>query len=66
MNYQNKLWHINIDSNDSILELGGNIGTNSIIINSKLNNKNNHVVVETLKDIINKLEYNRNINNANF
>ena len=55
-----------IDSNDSILELGGNIGTNSIIINSKLNNKNNHVVVETLKDIIHKLEDNRNINNAKF
>jgi hypothetical protein len=29
-----------------------NIGTNSLIINSKLKNKENHVVVEPLTDII--------------
>ena len=58
------LKHIHPD--DIVLELGGSIGRNSCVINSILNNKNNHVVVEPNLDEATKLEFNRDINKLEY
>lgn len=55
-----------IEPNDVVLELGGRYGTVSCVIAYKQNNNGNLVVVEPDDTIINALEYNKNINNANF
>lgn len=55
-----------IDKNDKVLEIGANIGTNSVIINSKLANKDQHVAIEPLRDIVKKLDENKVLNNAGF
>lgn len=55
-----------INPNDKVLELGGNYGRTSCIINYLLNNKINHVVIEPQNDIIPFLTENKNINNFNF
>jgi FkbM family methyltransferase len=52
--------------NDIVLELGARYGSVSCIINSKLNNKNNQVVVEPDDRVWNALEQNRNNNNCAF
>ena len=52
--------------NDVVLELGARYGSVSCIINSKLNNKNNQVVVEPDERVWNALELNRNNNNCKF
>jgi len=52
--------------NDVVLELGARYGSVSCIINSKLNNKNNHVVVEPDDRVWNALEQNKNNNNCGF
>jgi FkbM family methyltransferase len=51
---------------DVVLELGARYGSVSCIINSKLNNKNNQVVVEPDDRVWNALEQNRNSNNCKF
>jgi len=57
-----------ITGNENILEIGGNIGRNSIIIASILNNHNNTnlVTLECCTSIATQLTHNRNINNLFF
>jgi hypothetical protein len=57
-----------LTGNEKILEIGSNIGRNSLIINYILSQKNNNnfVTLESDPDIANVLEYNRNINNFHF
>jgi len=50
---------------EKVLEIGGNIGRNSLIIASILKN-NNLVTLECDTDIANKLKENRDLNNFNF
>jgi FkbM family methyltransferase len=52
--------------NDVVLELGARYGSVSCIINSKLNNKKNQVVVEPDDRVWDALERNKNVNNCNF
>lgn len=52
--------------NSSILELGGCLGVVSVITNSKLKNKQNHVVVEANPKLIPYLENNKRINDCEF
>jgi len=52
--------------NDVVLELGARYGSVSCIINSKLNNKNNQVVVEPDDRVWDALEKNRVNNNCEF
>jgi precorrin-6B methylase 2 len=55
-----------ISQNDIVLELGARYGSVSCIINSKLNNKYNQVVVEPDKRVWDALEQNRERNNCKF
>lgn len=55
-----------ITSTDRVLELGGNIGRNSLIISTILDNSNQLVVLECNKDSAKTLKQNRNLNNFNF
>ena len=55
-----------IEPNDIVLELGGRYGTVSAIINYKLNNKKNHVVVEPDENILPSLINNRCLNNSDY
>jgi FkbM family methyltransferase len=57
-----------LTGNEKVLELGGNIGRNSLIIGYILNqnNNNNFVTMETNQDDAKKLEHNRDKNNLNF
>jgi FkbM family methyltransferase len=55
-----------IDPDDVVLELGGRYGTVSSVINYKLNNKNNHVVIEPDENIIPALIKNRDLNNCGY
>ena len=55
-----------IQENDVVLELGARYGSVSCIINSKLNNKNNQVVVEPDDRVWDALEKNKINNNCNF
>lgn len=52
--------------NDVVLELGARFGSVSCIINSKLNNKNNHVAVEPDDRVWNALETNKVTNSCQF
>jgi FkbM family methyltransferase len=52
--------------NDIVLELGARYGSVSCIINSKLNNKQNQVVVEPDDRVWDALEKNKNNNNCYF
>ena len=52
--------------NDIVLELGARYGSVSCIINSKLNNKNNQVVVEPDERVWDALDKNKNSNNCKF
>lgn len=56
--------HITPDS--VVLELGGSIGRNSCVINSILDTKTNHVVVEPSKTELSILHQNRDSNNFEF
>ena len=52
---------------EKVLEIGGNIGRNSLIIASILgNNKNNFVTLECDPDIATQLTHNRDLNNMDF
>ena len=55
-----------IEENDIVLELGARYGSVSCIINSKLNDKNNQVVVEPDSRVWNALEKNKKINCCEF
>jgi len=51
---------------DVVLELGGNIGRNSCVIGSILENSSNLVVFETIKEYAKQLNMNRLLNGLNF
>ena len=51
---------------DRVLELGGNIGTSSILIDKILNNKKQHVTVEPNLNIVKTLKRNKDLHNCNF
>jgi FkbM family methyltransferase len=57
-----------LTGNEKVLEIGSNIGRNSLVINYILSQKNNNnfVTIESDSDIANKLRYNRDINNYHF
>jgi FkbM family methyltransferase len=56
-----------LTGNEKVLEIGGNIGRNSLIIGSILgNNKNNFVTLECDTDIARQLMHNRDLNNMTF
>lgn len=57
-----------LSGNEKVLEIGGNIGRNSLIISTILgpSNGENHVVLESDTDISIQLQENRDINNLNF
>jgi FkbM family methyltransferase len=55
-----------IKPDNVVLEIGGNIGRNSCIIASLLNNSNNLVVFESDPDNASKLKENCDLNNLNF
>jgi FkbM family methyltransferase len=51
---------------EKVLEIGGNIGRNSLVINSILKDNKNLVVLESDSSIADQLLENRNLNNFNF
>jgi FkbM family methyltransferase len=51
---------------EKVLEIGGNIGRNSLIIASILENNKNFVTLESNIDIANQLKENMHLNNMNF
>ena len=57
-----------LTGNEYVLEIGGNIGRNSLIIASILNsnNNNNFVTLESDTEIFKQLLHNKNKNNLNF
>lgn len=55
-----------IMEDDVVLELGARYGSVSCVINSKLNNKNNQVVVEPDDRVWDALEKNKKYNNCHF
>jgi len=55
-----------LSGKEKILELGSNIGRNSLVIASILENSENLVTLESDSDISERLKYNRDINNFNF
>ena len=55
-----------IKETDKVLEIGGNIGRNSLLICNLLNQQNNLVTLESDKNICSKLKENRKINNYTF
>ena len=55
-----------LTGNEKVLEIGGNIGRNALIIASILNNDNNLVILESDTFIANQLEENKNLNHFSF
>ena len=55
-----------LTGNEKVLEIGGNIGRNSLIIASILKNNDNFVTLECDTNIAKQLTENRNLNNFNF
>jgi FkbM family methyltransferase len=55
-----------LKGDEKVLEIGGNIGRNSLIIASILNNNNNFVSLECDYNIFNQLKHNKEKNNLNF
>ena len=55
-----------LTGNEKVLEIGGNIGRNSLIIASILNDSKNLVTLECDKNIVKQLNENRIINRLNF
>ena len=55
-----------LKGHEKVLELGGNIGRNSLVIASILNNDTNLVTLESDVTIAQRLEINRDLNNMNF
>jgi FkbM family methyltransferase len=65
-NVEQRLANIFVLENDVVLELGARYGSVSCIINSKLNNKKNQVVVEPDRRVWNALEQNKVNNHCEF
>jgi FkbM family methyltransferase len=63
---EQKLAGTYVKENDIVLELGARYGSVSCVINSKLNNKTNQVVVEPDNRVWSVLERNRYVNNCQF
>jgi FkbM family methyltransferase len=63
---EQKMAMMYIKPDDIVLELGGNIGRNSCIIASILNDSKNLVVFESSDSIAMQLKENRDLNNLNF
>jgi FkbM family methyltransferase len=55
-----------LQGNEKVLEIGGNIGRNSLVISRILQNPRDLVVLESDADIANQLLENRNTNNLDF
>jgi FkbM family methyltransferase len=55
-----------LTGDEKILEIGGNIGRNSLVISSILKNNTNFVVLESDTIIFNQLKENKEINNMQF
>ncbi len=55
-----------LTGNEKVLEIGGNIGRNSLVIAKLLNDSKNLVVLESDKNNAEKLNENKKINNFNF
>lgn len=55
-----------LKGNEKVLEIGGNIGRNSLVIASILQDQKNLVTLESDSNISEKLKQNRNINNYTF
>jgi len=55
-----------IKGNEKILEIGANIGRNTLVIASLLNDQNNLVTLECCEPIALQLIENKNLNNCNF
>lgn len=55
-----------IDASDVVLELGARYGTVSNVINYKLNNKENHIIVEPDETVLKALEKNRDSGNFKY
>ena len=55
-----------LTGNEKVLEIGGNIGRNSLVISSILEVKTNLVTLESDANIARQLEENKNLNNLNF
>jgi len=55
-----------IEKDDVVLELGARYGSVSCVINSKLSNKHNQVVIEPDSRVWNALEFNKVTNNCSF
>ncbi len=55
-----------LTGNEKVLEIGGNIGRNSLLISHILGATSNYVVLEADEDIAHKLCENRDNNNMNF
>lgn len=55
-----------LTSDMKVVELGGNIGRNSLIISSMLSDSKNHVVLECNELIASQLKENRDLNKLNF
>jgi FkbM family methyltransferase len=55
-----------LSGNEKVLEIGGNIGRNSLVISSILQDNNNLVTLESDTNIANQLIENRELNNFNF
>ena len=50
----------------AVIELGGGLGVTSTIVNKKLYNKEDHIVVEANPNILPYLKYNKFVNNCEF
>ena len=55
-----------LNGNEKVLEIGGNIGRNSLVIASLLKSNNNFVTLESDINIAKQLTENRDLNNFNF
>lgn len=55
-----------LTGNEKVLEIGGNIGRNSLVIAKLLNDSKNLVVLESDKENAKKLNENKELNNFNF
>jgi FkbM family methyltransferase len=55
-----------LSGNEKVLEIGGNVGRNSLIISSILKDSSNLVTLECDINIAKQLEENRDLNNLNF
>jgi len=63
---EQNLAYLYIQKDDVVLELGGRYGSVSCVINHKLTNKKNHVVVEPDKRVWNALKRNKKENDCYF